>query len=187
MFGSKAPPKRGKFGVGHQLILNVRIGSTYHYAETWQEMSDLIEQVIREQQCVIPGVGIGDGVVFMFASERHAAQTRGWRPDNHLHVGVNSSTGYGGLVWYVSPKRADESGDEISQWCWVSDNPTPPEFDPQVLSDPGSPLCYDPRSTLPVTQVRAALEEFCRTGTGDRPECINWVRGEINGERLKLG
>ncbi|MGW2935724.1 Imm1 family immunity protein [Streptomyces sp. NPDC001156] len=43
-----------------------------------------------------------------------------------------------------------------------------------------------PRSTLPVTQVHAALEEFCRTGAGDRPECIYWVRGEINGERLKL-
>ncbi|MER7735969.1 Imm1 family immunity protein [Streptomyces erythrochromogenes] len=39
-------------------------------------------------------------------------------------------------------------------------------------------------STLPLAQIRAALEEFCRKGTGGRPECISWVKGEINGEIL---
>ena len=74
--------------------------------------------------------------------------------------------------------------DVESQSCWVSDNPAPPDFDPRVLSDPGCPLWYDPRSTLPVARVRAALRELCRMGTGDRPECVQWVHGEINGERL---
>jgi Immunity protein Imm1 len=148
-------------------------------------MSELVDTVIREQHFSIPGVGVGDPVSFSFADRRHTAETRGWWPDNYLRVGVNSSTGYGGLVWHVSPKRAGASGDDKSQWCWVSDNPTPPDFDPKVFSDPGSPLCYDPRSTLPVLRVRAALEEFCRTGTGERPECIQWVRGEINGERTE--
>ncbi|GHD63820.1 hypothetical protein GCM10010317_061190 [Streptomyces mirabilis] len=169
---------------GKILILNVRIGAAYHYAEAWSEMSELIMRVTRKQRVSLPGIGTGDGVVLMFAAGRHTAQTRDWWPDNFLHVGVNSSTGYGGLVWYVSPKRAEESGDEKSQSCWVSDNPAPPDFDPRVLSDPGCPLCYDPRSTLPVARVRAALREFCRMGTGDRPECVQWVRGEINGERL---
>ncbi|GAA4490662.1 hypothetical protein GCM10023191_023160 [Actinoallomurus oryzae] len=146
-------------------------------------MAGLIDLVIREQRLSIPGVGVGDPVSFSFAGRARTADTKGWWPDNYLRVGVNSATGYGGLVWYVSPKRAQASGDEKSQWCWVSDNPTPPDFDPQVLSDPGSPLCYDRRSALPVPRVREALEEFCRTGTGDRPECINWLRGEINGER----
>lgn len=166
------------------MILNVRIGAEYYHAETWPDMFDLIDLVICEQRFSIPGVGVGDPVSFSFAHERRTAETRGWWPDNYLRAGVNASTGYGGLVWYVSPKRAEASGDEVSQWCWVSDNQFPPGFDPKVFSDPGSPLCYDPRSTLPVSQVRSALEEFCRFGTGNRPECINWVHGEINGERL---
>ncbi|MET7749740.1 Imm1 family immunity protein [Micromonospora sp. NPDC005367] len=48
-------------------------------------------------------------------------------------------------------------------------------------------MCDNRRSVLPLAQVRAAVEEFCRTGTGDRPECIRWVRGEINGERWAAG
>lgn len=166
------------------MILNVRIGATYYYAETWPEMAELVAMVVQSQRISIPGVGVGDPVAFSFAEQRRTAETRGSWPDNYLLVGVNSSTGYGGLVWYVSPKRAEVSGDEKSRWCWVSDNPTPPDFDPKVLSDPGCPCCYDRRSTLPIGRVREALEEFCRTGTGDRPECIDWVHGEISGERL---
>ena len=147
-------------------------------------MVGLIDLVLREQHVSIPGVGVGDPVAFSFAEQRRTAETRGSWPDNYLRVGVNSVTGYGGLVWYVSPKRAEASAREIDQFCWVSDNPTPPDFDPQVLSDPGSPLCYDKRSALPLSCMREALEEFCRIGTGDRPECISWVHGEINGERL---
>ncbi|WP_398900972.1 Imm1 family immunity protein [Streptomyces sp. 1114.5] len=37
---------------------------------------------------------------------------------------------------------------------------------------------------MPVPEVRAALEEFCRMGTGNRPECIRWVCGYMNGYRL---
>jgi hypothetical protein len=30
------------------------------------------------------------------------------------------------------------------------------------------------------------LEEFCRTGTGDRPQSVNWVEAvDFNGERAK--
>jgi hypothetical protein len=170
--------------LGYSLILNVRIGSTYYYAHTWSERGKIIGLVLREQRVSIRGVGVGDPVSFSFAEQRRTAETRGSWPDNYLRVGVNSITGYGGLVWYVSPKRAKDSGDEKDRFCWVSDNPNPPDFDPQVLSDPGSPLCYDRGSTLPISCIREALEEFCRTATGDRPECINWVHGEINGERL---
>jgi hypothetical protein len=30
------------------------------------------------------------------------------------------------------------------------------------------------------------LEEFCRTGTGERPSVIGWVRGDTNGQRLDV-
>nr|WP_121175647.1 Imm1 family immunity protein [Streptomyces sp. 1114.5] len=57
-------------------------------------------------------------------------------------------------------------------------------LDPRAVSDPGEPRFHDPRSCLPVPEVRAALEEFCRMGTGNRPECIRWVCGYMNGYRL---
>jgi hypothetical protein len=122
-------------------------------------------------------------VSFSFADRRHTVDTRGWWPDNHLQVGVNPATGYGGLVWYVSPDRAERLGDEELQYAWVTDNPNPPEDDPLVVSDPCVPMCFDRRSTLPIEDIRAALEEFCRTGTGDRPESVGWVHGDINGYR----
>ncbi|MCD0446640.1 hypothetical protein LO763_23770 [Glycomyces sp. A-F 0318] len=43
----------------------------------------------------------------------------------------------------------------------------------------------DRAGTSPVQRVRAALEEHCRVGTGDRPRAVQRVRGEINGERLE--
>lgn len=82
--------------MGYGLILNLRINDAYYYAETWPEMSELIDMVIREQRFSIPGVGAGDPVSFCFADRRHTADTRSWWPDNYLRVGVNVSTGYGG-------------------------------------------------------------------------------------------
>lgn len=95
------------------MILHLRIGARYHYAETWPAIRDLITLGVDEQRFSLPGVGAGDNVVFMFAERRHTATTRGWWPDNVLHVSVNSSSGYGGLVWYVSPQRAAQSPDEV--------------------------------------------------------------------------
>jgi len=77
----------------------------------------------------------------------------------------------------IAPGRLEE----VDQWCRVSDNPAPPSFDPLVVSDPCSPLSFDPHSTLPAAQIRAAMEEFSRTGTGERPRCVRWAHGEPGG------
>ncbi|WP_231873129.1 MULTISPECIES: Imm1 family immunity protein [Kitasatospora] len=168
------------------MILNAVIHGRYYYAETWSEMSELITEVIenlKPEDAGSPWISPGEQACFMFADGRHTADTRTWWPDNYLYVSVNSSTGYGGLTWFVGEERAVEANG-ISDYVWVSDNPAPPAFDPRVVSDPGFPLFYAPGSTLPVSQVRGALEEFCRTGTGDRPESIQWVCGETNGQRV---
>ncbi|MCM4081124.1 Imm1 family immunity protein [Paractinoplanes hotanensis] len=158
-------------------MLHIRIGSDYHYATERAEMAELIAMVLR-------GGPVNASTAFSFADRRHTAETRDWWLDNVLQVGVNPATGYGGLTWHVTPARADRSGDAKDAYCWVTDNPDPPETDPVVLSDPGAPVCYDRRSTLPIADIRAALEEFCRSGTGDRPQSVRWVRGDLNGERL---
>ncbi|WP_231330179.1 Imm1 family immunity protein [Actinomadura graeca] len=122
----------------------------------------------------------GDVAWFCFAEEEHSDKNA--VSDNFLRVALNGSTGYGGLVWGITDDSPRREG--VSDGVWVSDNPEPPDFDPRVVSDPGYPLFFDPRCALPIPRVRAAVEEFCRLGTGDRPENIDWVPGRANGKRL---
>ncbi|MEV1007138.1 Imm1 family immunity protein [Streptomyces sp. NPDC049881] len=166
------------------MILNAVIHGRYWYAESRLEKAGLVAEVMenlqserRDQSWISPG----EVASFMFAPGRHSESVRDWWPDNTLQVAVNATSGYGGLVWFATQERATK--DPISEQIWISDNESPPDFDPRVVSDPGIPRFFDPRSTLPLDRVRAALEEFCRLGTGDRPECINWVPGEMDGQR----
>jgi immunity protein Imm1 of predicted polymorphic toxin system len=101
----------------------------------------------------------GEDARFSFSDRRHSGDD--W-PDNYLVVSVNRSTGYGALIWYVTKDFPQQDG--VYGQIWISDNPRPPDFDPRVVSDPGEPAYHDPRSAIPVADVRAALEEFCRTG-----------------------
>jgi len=166
------------------VILNAVIHGRYYFAESWPDKVKLITEVMenlrferRDQAWISPG----EVASFMFADGRHSESVRDWWPDNTLQVAVNTETGYGGLVWFATQERVKK--DDVSEYVWVSNNPSPPSFDPRVVGDPGVPYFFDPRSTMPLDQVRAALEEFCRLGTGDRPECIEWVHGEMNGQR----
>jgi hypothetical protein len=169
------------------MILNALIHEKWQYAETWPEMSALISEVMEhlESEGTVTHGSVrfqtpGEDARFMFSGRRHTGD--GEWPDNYLVVAVNSATGYGGLIWYVTKDFPRKGG--IYDHIWVSDNPQPPDFDPRVVSDPCEPAFHDPRSTLPVSEVRKALEEFCRTGTGDRPQSIAWVEGWMNGHRL---
>jgi hypothetical protein len=165
------------------VILSVSYDRAWHHAETWAEMTRLITEVMENLEPegrVGQWYSPGQDAWFCLAAERLSDE----RPvgDNYLRVAVNRSTGYGGLVWGFTEESPRRGG--VYDSVWVSDNPRPPEFDPRVVSDPGLPLFHDPHSTLPVPRVRAAVEEFCRTGTGDRPECVHWVPGHVNGRRL---
>ncbi len=166
------------------MILNAVIHGRYYHAESRSEKAEIVAEVMenlrserRDQARISPG----EVASLMFADGRHSESVRDWWPDNTLQVAVNSETGYGGLVWFATQERVTKDG--ISEHIWVSDNSSPPDFDPRVVSDPGVPYFFDPISALPLDRVRAALEEFCRLGTGDRPECIEWVHGEMNGQR----
>lgn len=169
------------------MILNAIIHSKYHYADTWSGMSALIAEVmdnLKSEHSNGMWSDPGENACFIFADGRYSDDDGGLWADNFLYVAVNSSTGYGGLTWLVTRERARKSEYRTADHVWVSDNPAPPDFDPRVVADPGGPVFYDPRSALPASQIRAALEEFCRTGTGDRPECVSWVLGETTGGRL---
>ncbi|MGW8729219.1 Imm1 family immunity protein [Streptomyces sp. NPDC055808] len=82
-----------------------------------------------------------------------------------------------------APEINAKTQSDMADWAWVSDNPSPVGFDPEILIDVHVPYYHDSRNALPLSNVRAALEEFCHTASGTRPECINWVKGQPSGER----
>ncbi|MFF5288835.1 Imm1 family immunity protein [Paractinoplanes globisporus] len=141
------------------MVLNVVVDGARYHPRTWPETSELLDRIMRWQHTWFPSFGVGDQVALSIGESR-------------LHVRVNSFTGYGSLIWYVA-----------DQGCWLTDNPSPPAFDPLVLAEPGGPQTFDPRSTLPVARIREAVEEFCRTATGKRPTSVSWVPGDLGGVR----
>ena len=68
---------------------------------------------------------------------------------------------------------------------WTSARSAGDIDDPRVVADPGEDAFHDRRNALPIAKVREAIEEFCRVGTGDRPESIGWVPGGLDGVRLR--
>jgi hypothetical protein len=168
------------------MILLARIHGAYRYAETWPEMVELIEEVMNNlptEDPSSPWIVPGNTAQLCFVDTRRLDPDPSWG-DNYLAVAVNAKTGYGGLTWCFTSEREVPADDEVGNHVWLSDNPEPPAFDPRVVSDPCYPIFYNPESTLPAAQVRAALEEFCRTATGDRPSCIGWIKGDVAGRRV---
>ena len=52
-----------------------------------------------------------------------------------------------------------------------------------MVADVGEPRFHCLRSVLPAARIHAAVEEFCRVGTGGRPEYVDSVTGELSGRR----
>ncbi|ACU76239.1 hypothetical protein Caci_7413 [Catenulispora acidiphila DSM 44928] len=80
------------------MFLNARIGADYLFAETWDEMQEVVDRVLEGPQYSLPGVGVGDSVTFSFADDRHVGRSRR-HLDNYLHVGVNAFTGSTKNAW----------------------------------------------------------------------------------------
>ncbi|MFF1511919.1 Imm1 family immunity protein [Streptomyces sp. NPDC058326] len=98
--------------------------------------------------------------------------------ENSLIVGVNRTTGYGGMIWW-----GEEIPEDPNQFYWVTRNEDPPSVDPRVTADPGHPLWYDRRNVVPLTDIKSALVEFCFSG-GKRPVSVEWEPSTANGQRL---
>ncbi|MFF4384596.1 Imm1 family immunity protein [Kitasatospora sp. NPDC001547] len=163
-------------------MLNARYDRKWHHANSHDGASALITAALAALK---PFRETGDNLVapgtmaeFCIADRPFTNEYGG---DNTLLVSANSTTGFGALIWYLADSHPLKRG--TGEHAWISDNPEPPSFDPRVVSDPGYPLFHDSASTLPISQIKAALEEFARTGTGARPECISWTPGNADGQR----
>ena len=156
------------------MILNVYFRNEWRYAEDWHDMGELAMSVVRS---IKPRSEIA---TFGFSEERHTGVSG---PDNVLRLALNCDTGFGGFVWLVEEDLPRRGG--VYDSVWVSDNLEPPVVEPWVASDPWAPVYLAKRSVLPIPEIIATLQEYCRVGTGDRPECIEWARGNMNGTLLE--
>ncbi|MFG2088518.1 Imm1 family immunity protein [Spirillospora sp. NPDC048824] len=192
------------------LILNASLRQSCSFGLSWPQAERLLDEVAENR----PDIGrpapepVGDGRVpahllaatmsltaatlpyggtqasFMLSAPHRVPHRDRW--DSSLDVTINARTGYGALRWMVSADTVVPVDPEVADHLWLSDNPDPPRTDPSVFADPWLPSYHYPNSTLPVAQIRAAVEEFCRTRTGQRPTCIDWTPGEWAGHRLDM-
>jgi hypothetical protein len=107
-------------------------------------------------------------------------------PENVLGVGIDYESGYGAVLWYCDGEMrenvATSTSSDVAENVWVSWNPSPPEVDPQVVSDPASPSYFNRISAIPLSVVGSVIEEYFRSGTGFRPAGLQWVKGHFTGE-----
>ncbi|MEV7783170.1 Imm1 family immunity protein [Kitasatospora sp. NPDC088351] len=160
------------------MILHIQFDREEKYPSSQKEADRLISEALHviSVKEIVDGEYVSGGMASFCYTE-----PQGRFPSTYLRVSVNELSGYGALMWSVDGQAPRKGG--IYDYTWISDNPSPPEIDSQLVSDTYYGWCHDPASAVPLSRIRAAIEEYCRLGTGERPEGINWVTGEINGQR----
>ncbi|MEU8514586.1 Imm1 family immunity protein [Kitasatospora sp. NPDC048722] len=156
------------------MILRISFAGKHVFPTSQEEVDGLISEAIRY---ITPGEG-GDGNGPWHDAGFSFLEPDAPFPSAFLRLAANEATGFGALVWCVFGREGGIYDD-----AWISDNPTPSEIDSRLVCDAYYPRFHDPASAVPLPQVREAIKEFCRSGTGERPESIAWVTGEINGPR----
>ncbi|MFC9606942.1 Imm1 family immunity protein [Streptomyces niveus] len=98
--------------------------------------------------------------------------------DSYLQVSINPLTRYGALRWLL-PEGSEVRVDlDIARSVWISKNPEPPVSDQNVVADFADWRLFEPCNTLPISDIRAAVEEFCELRNGQRPAAVRWDRGD---------
>lgn len=107
--------------------------------------------------------------------------------DSYLQASTNPLTGYGALRWQVPEDSVVRVDPEIARNVWTSKNPQPPVLDQHVVANLNDWRLFEPRNTLPVSDIRAAVEEFCELRSGQRPTAICWDRGDFGAHHSPKG
>jgi hypothetical protein len=168
---------------GVYVILQVRTSGGISYGETSEEIHHLAMSAIGENK-VLRDAGEFAGrhltASLSFIDVRNGEQDR--FPFNLLLVSVNQETRFGALTWCVTDRSGKSGG--IYDYVWISNNLDPPTGDPRVVVESTCQSFHSPQSCLPIAEIRASVEEFCQARTGERPESINWIKGQMNGWRV---
>ncbi|MFE3488711.1 MULTISPECIES: Imm1 family immunity protein [Streptomyces] len=108
-------------------------------------------------------------------------------PISFLEFRANPDTGFGGVVWFAGDQDLgsvqNPTERKLRENFWVSESESPPDFDPDILSDPHVPSFFDSRGAIPIATLRDVVNEYCEL-FGGRPGGVKWVAGNQNGTRL---
>ncbi|MFF4755668.1 Imm1 family immunity protein [Streptomyces sp. NPDC002514] len=150
------------------------------YLRTDRELKDYLDEIFAEDRA---------GSYFNAHVQVVTGETED--VDNLLAIGLDYDSGYGALSWHCTGKIEERvnsvAGADMANYVWVSWNPVPPEVDPEIVSDPWSPSYFNRVSAIPLSDVRSAVEEYYREGSGFRPSAVQWVKGNFTGELLDEG
>ncbi|GAA2112000.1 hypothetical protein HKK74_38180 [Actinomadura alba] len=162
------------------MILTVFVGDATYHAPSGDVIRRLIDELASGGSGRDSGVvGQSEGGIFatfvLLMPHRDPMESDRYF-DSYLQVSVNSLTGYGALRWLVPEGSEVRMDQEIARSVWISKNTEPPVSDPKVVADLSDGRLFEPRSTLPVSDIRAAVEEFCELRSGQRPAAVCWDR-----------
>ncbi|MFC9154965.1 Imm1 family immunity protein [Streptomyces bauhiniae] len=165
------------------MILTIFTGGTTYHAASGAILRRLIGELVTG------GPGRGPDVVgqpkggilatFVLLAPHRDPMKSDRYFDSYLQVSTNPLTGYGALRWQVPEDSVVRVDRKIARSVWTSWNPEPPVLDQNVVADLGDWRLFEPRNTLPVSDIRAAVEEFCELRSGQRPAAICWDRGDF--------
>ncbi|WP_394816771.1 Imm1 family immunity protein [Streptomyces lonegramiae] len=164
------------------MILTVFAGDTTYHALSGAALGRLIDELTSSGSGRDSGVaGRPERGVFatfiLFVPHRDPMESDQYF-DSCLQVSVNSLTGYGALRWLIPEGSEVRMDQDIARSVWISKNAEPPISDPKVVADLSNGRLFEPRSVLPVSDIRAAIEEFCELRTGQRPGAVCWDRDD---------
>ncbi|MGW1676220.1 Imm1 family immunity protein [Saccharopolyspora sp. NPDC002376] len=127
-----------------------------HYAQTEDDKAELVDKVLRPQQ---------PGASHLYVWDRPHQDAEA--PGPYLQVRI--VTDVEGEVGVLNFTEETEDGEMTS---WHTLNPTPSPEAPALPFDAGSTLKFPRNAVLPFRELRAALDEFTRTG--QQPEAVQW-------------
>lgn len=132
------------------------IGDERHYAHSEEDKAALVERVLR------PAV---PGACHLYVWDRPHENPDAPGPYTQVRIVTDGESEIGVLNF----TEESEDGELTS---WHTSNPEPLPDAPALPFDAGSALKFPRDAVLPFRELRAALDEFTRTG--ERPEAVQW-------------
>ncbi|MEV7750026.1 Imm1 family immunity protein [Streptomyces griseofuscus] len=165
------------------MILTIFTGGTTYHAVSGATLRCLIGELVGggpDRGSDVVGQSKGGIVATFVLLAPHRDPMKSDRYfDSYLQVSTNPLTRYGALRWQVPEDSVVRVDREIARSMWTSNNPEPPVLDQNVVADLSDGRLFEPRNTLPISDIRAAVEEFCELRSGQRPTAISWDRGDF--------
>lgn len=127
-----------------------------HYAQNEDDKAELVDKLLRS-----PSEGAGH----IYVWDRPHADPEAPGPYEQIRIVTDAESELGVLNF----TEEDVEGDMIS---WHTCNPQPSGDAPALPFDAGSTLKFPRNAVLSFRELRAALDEFTRTGA--KPECVQW-------------